>query len=194
MENLVAKLRDKAVIQRIVDLFEERGRSAYGGEAVSQSEHALQAAWSAEQAGAKSSLIAAALLHDIGHLLHGLADDCAEHGIDDCHEELGARWIQRHFGPAVSEPIRLHVAAKRYLCVAEPGYLDRLSPASRLSLNLQGGPFTAQEVDQFRSGPYANDAVALRHWDEDAKVAGLTTPALEHFLPHLEAALIRHDG
>ena len=184
---------DPAVIERIITLFVERGRAAYGGEAVSQAEHALQAAWAAEKAGASPSMIVAALLHDIGHLLHSLDDDCAEHGIDDHHENLGARWVEWHFGPAVSEPIRLHVAAKRYLCWAEPGYLQQLSPASLLSLQLQGGPFTPEEVDAFRRGSYAADSVALRRWDEEAKVAGLVTPGLAHFRPHLEALLIRDE-
>jgi gamma-butyrobetaine dioxygenase len=181
-----------SIIEEIVQLFAKRGRAAYGGEAVSQTEHALQAAWAAEQAGATSSLIAAALLHDIGHLLHGLTDDCAAHGFDDCHEQLGASWVEHHFVPAVSEPIRLHVAAKRYLCVAEPGYGDQLSPASQLSLKLQGGPFSAEQADQFRHGPHAKAAVALRRWDEQAKVPGLATPPLEHFRYHLQASL-RHN-
>jgi phosphonate degradation associated HDIG domain protein len=178
----------------ILKLFRERGDAAYMGEAVSQTEHALQAAWAAEQAGAGSALIAAALLHDVGHLLHQLPEDCAEQGIDDRHEELGARWIARHFGAAVSEPVRLHVAAKRYLCTAEPGYWDRLSEASRLSLKLQGGPMSAPEAEQFRRGPYAEAAVALRRWDEEAKVPGLRTPDLDHFRLHLEAALAGRTG
>jgi OPA family glycerol-3-phosphate transporter-like MFS transporter len=181
-------------VARVFRLFQERGHDAYLGEPVSQVEHALQAAWAAEQARAPGPLIAAALLHDVGHLLHHLPEDCAEAGIDDRHEELGARWVERHFGPAVSEPIRLHVPAKRYLCAAEPGYLERLSPASLLSLKLQGGPFSPEESEAFRRGPYFEAALALRRWDEEAKVAGLATPPLEHFRPHLEAALVRQPS
>jgi [1-hydroxy-2-(trimethylamino)ethyl]phosphonate dioxygenase len=177
-------------VTHVLRLFEERGHAAYLGEPVSQLEHALQAAWAAEKAGAGSPLIAAALLHDVGHLLHHLPEDCAESGVDDRHEELGARWVRRHFGPAVSEPVRLHVPAKRYLCAAEPGYLDRLSPASVLSLKLQGGPLSSEEAEAFRRGPHFEAAVALRRWDEEAKVPGLATPPLEHFRPHLEAALV----
>src|SRR5262249_42166074 len=131
-----------AVVPFVLGLFAERGSAEYGGEAVSQTEHALQSAWAAEKAGADSAPITAALLHDVGHLLHRLPENCAEMGVDDRHEELGARWLQRHFGPEVSEPVRLHVPAKRYLCAIEPGYLERLSPASNLSLRLQGGVFT----------------------------------------------------
>jgi phosphonate degradation associated HDIG domain protein len=170
----------------LFSLFNERGHAAYLGEAVSQLEHALQAAWAAEKAGADSSLIAASLLHDLGHLLHDLPDDCAQAGIDDRHEGLGARWVERWFGPAVSEPIRLHVAAKRFLCASEPGYHDRLSEQSQLSLKLQGGPMTPAEVEDFRKNAHGEAAVALRRWDDEAKVPGLATPDLEHFLPHLE--------
>jgi OPA family glycerol-3-phosphate transporter-like MFS transporter len=172
----------------VLKLFRERGHAAYLGEPVSQLEHALQSAWAAEKAGADSPRIAAALLHDVGHLLHNLPEDCAKSGIDDRHEGLGSHWAERWFGPAVSEPIRLHVDAKRYLCAIEPAYHDGLSEASRLSLRLQGGPMTPEEVERFRQGPHAEAAVALRRWDDAAKVPGLATPDLEHFRPHLERA------
>jgi phosphonate degradation associated HDIG domain protein len=177
------------VVDEILALFRDRGQAAYLGEPVSQTEHALQAAWAAEQAGASSALVAAALLHDIGHLLHDLPEDCAEQGMDARHEELGASWLRRYFGPAVTEPIRLHVPAKRYLCTAEPGYFAQLSEASRLSLKLQGGPFSTEEVEQFQAQPHFAAAVALRRWDEVAKIPNLKTPDLEHFRVHLDAAL-----
>ena len=177
---------------KIFTLFRERGDAAYIGEAVSQTEHALQTAWAAEKANAGSGLIAAAFLHDIGHLLHHLPEDCADAGIDDRHEGLGARWVARYFGPDVSEPIRLHVPAKRYLCAVEPGYRAGLSEASIRSLNIQGGAFSPEDVEQFRQNAHSNAAVLLRRWDEEAKIPGLTTPDLEHFRPHLEAALVRH--
>jgi phosphonate degradation associated HDIG domain protein len=172
----------------VIRLFKQKGDAAYIGEPVSQTEHALQAAWSAEKAGASPCLIAAALLHDIGHLLHDLPEDCAHHGIDDAHEVRGARWLVQHFGPDVTEPVRLHVPAKRYLCSTDPAYRSQLSEASELSLKLQGGPFTPAEVAEFRQNPYAQAAVALRRHDEEAKIAGLATPGLEHFRPYLEAA------
>ena len=112
-----------AMIDRIERLFADRGAEEYHGEAVSQLEHALQAAAAGEREGAAPELIVAALLHDIGHLIHSHGEDAAERGIDDRHEELGQRFLQQHFGPAVTEPVRLHVAAKRYLCAVEPGYL-----------------------------------------------------------------------
>ncbi|OWK43724.1 phosphonate degradation HD-domain oxygenase [Fimbriiglobus ruber] len=178
-------------LDRIDALFADRGAAQYGGEAVSQLEHALQAALLAEQSGAGPELVTAALLHDVGHLLHAKGEDCVDRGIDDEHENLGYRFLTRMFGPAVSEPVRLHVPAKRFLCTSEPSYQATLSPASVLSLSLQGGPMTADEVAEFRRHPQAEAAVALRRWDDEAKVPGLPTPPFAHFRPLVEAALVR---
>ncbi|MFO1352720.1 MAG: HD domain-containing protein [Gammaproteobacteria bacterium] len=122
------------VIDEIDRLFANQGQRLYYGEAVSEQEHALQAAYRAEQAGEPAALVISALLHDIGHLLHGLGEDIAERGIDGRHEYAGASWLAQHFAPEVSEPVRLHVAAKRYLCAVDPAYHAALSPASQLSL------------------------------------------------------------
>ena len=127
----------------VIDLFATHGSSEYGGENVTQEEHALQCAELAAADGAPATLVAAALLHDIGHLLHDLPADAPERGIDDLHEALGGRWLESRFVPAVTEPVRMHVAAKRYLATMEPGYFERLSEASVLSLRLQGGPMSA---------------------------------------------------
>jgi phosphonate degradation associated HDIG domain protein len=181
-------MADEDPVEFVLRLFKERGDAAYIGEPVSQTEHALQTAWAAEQAGTSGALVAAALLHDVGHLLHDLPEDCALAGIDDAHEERGARWLSRHFGPEVAEPVRLHVAAKRFLCATEPTYVGQLSEASLRSLQLQGGPLTPDESAQFRMRPHAEAAVMLRRLDEQAKVPGLHTPGLEHFRPNLEAA------
>lgn len=177
------------IVDEILRLFRERGDSAYVGEPVSQTEHALQAATFAEREGAGAALIAAALLHDIGHLVHDLGEDCADHGIDSRHEELGARWLADRFGPEVVEPIRLHVPAKRYMCATDPNYYAGLSPASRQSLELQGGPFTGAQVEQFRAGGHADAAVRLRRWDDRAKIQNLATPDLAHFAPYVRQAL-----
>ncbi|WP_439576883.1 HD domain-containing protein, partial [Elioraea sp.] len=163
--------------------------AAHYGEGVSQRAHALQSAWLAEQAGAPAVLIAAALMHDIGHLLHGLPEDIAAHGIDGRHEEIGAAWAARHFLPVAAAPVHLHVAAKRYLVATEPDYAATLSPASARSLGLQGGPMSTEECRAFRALPGAADAVALRRWDDAAKVVGLATPPLSRWRPHLLAAL-----
>ncbi len=176
-------------LTRIAELFETRGRERYGLEAVSQAEHALQAAWLAEQGGGDDALVAAALLHDIGHLLAGLGDDPAAEGIDDRHEEAGGAFLRAWFGPEVTEPVRLHVAAKRYLCATEPGYFERLAPDSVLSLRLQGGPMPPGEAAAFRALHGAEAAVALRRLDEQAKEPGLATPPVAHFLPRVAACL-----
>jgi gamma-butyrobetaine dioxygenase len=169
------------IVDEILGLFARRGAAAYHGEAVSQTEHALQAAELAEREGAPDHLVVAALLHDVGHLLDGQDEDFAARGIDGGHEQAGSAWLARHFGPEVTEPIRMHVAAKRYLCAVDPSYLDGLSPASRLSLSLQGGPMSAQERAAFESNPAHGDAIRLRRWDDAAKVPGLDVPGLEHY-------------
>jgi len=175
------------MLDEIRKLFAQSGASRYGGEAVSQLEHALQAAMFAERAQADPALIAAALLHDVGHLLHDLPDDAPEQGINDVHEARGAKWLARHFGPDVVAPVRLHVTAKRYLCAADADYAAQLSEPSRVSLRLQGGPMTADEMADFRRHPHFEAAVRLRRWDEAAKVKDLATPNLEHFLAIIAA-------
>jgi phosphonate degradation associated HDIG domain protein len=177
------------IIDEIFRMFREYGSGAYLGEPVSMTEHMLQSAYAAEQEGAPPRLVAAALLHDYGHFIHDLPEDSADHGVDTRHEEVAHAFLSEHFGPEIAEPIRMHVAAKRYLCAVEPSYLDELSPASILSLELQGGPYSAEELAEFERSPFAGDAVQLRRWDDVGKVAGLETPALEHYRPVLEAAL-----
>jgi [1-hydroxy-2-(trimethylamino)ethyl]phosphonate dioxygenase len=178
------------IINAIAELFEREGRAAYFGEAVSESEHALQAADLAARDGANDALVVAALLHDVGHLLHGLGENVAERGLDGRHEEVGHDWLARWFGPAVAEPVRLHVAAKRYLCATDPAYLDQLSPASLRSLELQGGPFSPSEIVTFERNPHHEAAVRLRHWDDAAKVAGLNVPPFDAYRPRMAKLLI----
>lgn len=176
-------------VDEICALYEGQGGRLYGGERVTQLAHALQCAASAEAEDAPPALIAAALLHDIGHLIHGLGPKPADRGVDDRHQVGGAEWLRRWFGAAVTEPIRLHVDAKRYLCAVEPGYFEMLSPASIWSLELQGGRFDAGGAELFIRAPHAAEAVRLRRWDEAAKVPELPTPDLRHYGRYLEACL-----
>jgi gamma-butyrobetaine dioxygenase len=178
-----------AVVDEIFRVFREHGTEQYLGEQVSMTEHMLQSAYAAEQDGAPPKLIAAALLHDYGHFIHQFPEDAAEHGIDTRHEQVANEFLSRHFGPEVVEPIRMHVAAKRWLCAVEPSYLAELSPASVHSLDLQGGPYGPAEVAVFEASPHAEDAVRLRRYDDMGKAPGLTTPDLEHYRPVLLAAM-----
>jgi [1-hydroxy-2-(trimethylamino)ethyl]phosphonate dioxygenase len=177
-------------VDEILNLFCHKGHAAYFGEAVSQIAHALQTAHLAETAGASNALIVAALLHDVGHLLHGLSESIDQAGVDARHEDGGAAWLAKRFGPSVVDPVRLHVAAKRFLCATEPRYLDQLSPASLRSLALQGGPMNPAEIGAFQAEPFHLEAVALRRWDDHAKVPGLYVPGLEHYRQLLESALV----
>ena len=178
--------REDAAIAAIDAAFRRRGRDHYG-EGVSQQEHALQAAWQAEREGASPALIVAALLHDIGHLLHDLPEDIADQDVDTEHESLGSAWLSQYFGPEVSEPVRLHVAAKRYLCTVESDYFGKLSPDSVRSLKLQGGLMSADELEAFRANPYHAEAVRLRRYDEAAKDPRAKTPDFDHYLRHVAA-------
>ncbi len=179
-------------VDEIVQLFQTRGESQYGGECVTQLEHALQAAALAENEQAADGLIAAALLHDIGHLLHDLPDDAPDSGIDDRHENAGYYFVRSLFSEEVTEPVRLHVPAKRDSCATEAGYREALSASSLVSLNLQGGPMTPEEVAGFRENPFAEAAVRLRRWDDAAKIPQHPTPPLEHFASYLRR-LARED-
>lgn len=170
-----------ATVDEVMALLVENGAHRYGGEPVSQLEHALQCAQQAEAEDARDELVIAALLHDLGHLLHTPGDKAAQLDVDDKHEVRALHLLRCAFGDAVLEPIRLHVDAKRYLCRADPAYHDALSPASKLSLRLQGGVFTESEAQRFITQPYGCDAARLRTWDDRAKTPGAVTPPLAHY-------------
>ena len=160
-------------VEAIAELFAGPGARDYLGEPVTIGIHMRQAGALAEAAGAEGcSLVAAALLHDIGHL---------RNETDSRHGDAGAQWLSQWFGEAVTEPVRLHVAAKRYLCATEPGYFGRLSEESVRTLALQGGPMTAGQVAAFEALPFARDAVAVRRWDDEAKDPAVIPPEFSHF-------------
>jgi [1-hydroxy-2-(trimethylamino)ethyl]phosphonate dioxygenase len=175
-------------IDEIFALYERLGSKLYGGERVSQLEHAIQTAMLAERAGVGADLIVACLLHDYGHLVHN-SDESSVAADDNFHEVVGADQLSSVFGEAVTMPIRLHVEAKRYLCGADRRYLESLSPASIRSLELQGGALDPGACSAFLQRRFAADAVKLRRFDDAAKVAGLSIPDLEYFRPHIESSL-----
>ena len=176
------------VVVRLAKLFAEQGEGEYLGEAVTQAEHMLQAAACAQRAGASNALVAASLLHDVGHLLEDgetgeiSGRELMDAGTDNRHSHTGADWLAAAgFPEPVTEPVRLHVAAKRYLCAVEPGYFDRLSEASVYTLSVQGGPMSQGEAAEFERGAYARDAVTLRRWDEAAKDPDADVPDFDHY-------------
>jgi phosphonate degradation associated HDIG domain protein len=175
-------------ISDICILFSRKGGRAYDGEPVTQLEHALQTATRAAESGAAPSIVVAALLHDLGHLLNDQGETPTLRGVDDVHQYAALPFLRPLFGDDVLAPIKLHVDAKRYLCATRPDYYDALSVDSKRSLALQGGIFTADEAAAFIAQPHAKDAVSVRLWDDLAKIAGLPTPPLAHFVPMLEAA------
>lgn len=177
-----------SVAAEILQLYAGRGGACYFGEQVSMREHGLQAAHFVRLDGAHDALVLAALLHDIGHLLEERPADIDDWVEDARHEEIGARWLARHFDVAISEPVRLHVAAKRYLCATDSSYLSQLSSASVHTLRLQGGPMSAAEVAQFERERFAPEAVRVRRCDDQGKVAGLPTAALADYVPLIERA------
>jgi phosphonate degradation associated HDIG domain protein len=168
-------------VAEIFALFNERGAGAYYGERVSMTEHMLQAAYFAQAEAAPPALVIAALLHDVGHLIESVPDDIADWTTDAHHEEIGSRWLAQRFPAEVSEPVRLHVPAKRYLCATDSAYLTKLSPASVITLGLQGGPMTGLETARFEAELFYREAVRVRRWDDAGKVAGLATPELEDY-------------
>ncbi|MCC9604442.1 HD domain-containing protein [Blastopirellula sp. JC732] len=177
------------VIEFIERKFAELGDRTYGEE-VTERQHALQSAYFAEQAGAADEMVVACFLHDFGHFITGKEELIADQGIDAQHEELGARFLSRHFRPGIVEPGRLHVAAKRYLCATDSEYLRGLSAASLQSLKLQGGPMSAEEIAQFEQEPFWQAALELRRFDDLGKDPDLETPPVAYYLEKLPPFLL----
>jgi len=175
-------------LNEVTRLLAQRGQAQYGMEAVSQLDHALQCAHLAEQAGETSETIVAALLHDFGHLLAAEREGAKEHdtGKDDLHQYIALPFLRPLFPPAVLEPIRLHVDAKRYLCLIDPAYWASLSLASKHSLEQQGGTFNEAQAEAFSRLEFAAEAVRLRRYDDLAKTPNKPVPGLAHYASHLQ--------
>jgi len=186
------ELTRKTIVPFLTEIFERRGAEEYLGEHVTIAEHMLQGAQLAEEAGSSNELTAAILLHDIGHFTHDFPVDAAEQGIDSRHEVSGAGVIERFFPEMVVDCVRLHVDAKRYLCAVDPGYVARLSPASVLSLELQGGAMGEAEAAAFGQNPNIDDIVQVRIWDDLGKEPTRKTPEFGHYMPMLQRVVDRH--
>jgi gamma-butyrobetaine dioxygenase len=192
---MTARARVEEALETIEQTFYSAEGMAYLGEDVTMIQHQLQAG--ALAAGCSDALVVAAVLHDIGHVIgrqegetyavEALTDDRDAH-----HDASGARWLSRWFGPDVTEPVRLHVAAKRYLVATEPTYAAKLSEASTHTLRLQGGPMSPQQVHDFETQPYARDAVTLRRLDEAAKDGARQAPGLDAYRDLLLRVLVEH--
>ncbi|MBL7620055.1 HD domain-containing protein [Frankia sp. AgB1.8] len=180
----------EAALGAVHGAFGAAAASDYLGESLTVAQHQLRTAARALAAGAAPALVAAALLHDVGHVIDLDSADALHRGEDIRHEETGAAWLERWFGPEVTEPVRLHVEAKRYLCAVDPGYYDLLSPISKKTLAMQGGPLDGAELAAFRAGRYAEDAASVRRWDDGGKDPDAVVPPLAAY-DDLLASLVR---
>lgn len=181
-------------ITRICHLFESKDDQRLEAASVTLLQHALQTAWLAEKAGARDSLICACLLHDLDHLLEEDSAGAPVQKRDNSHGQHGASSLAGLFDAAVTDPIRLHVDAKRYLCYAHPGYSQGLPADAKRSLERQGGVFTPDQARAFMREPYAIEAVNLRLWDDQARLAGIGTPSLAHFAATLRTRVLPKRG
>ncbi len=177
------------IVDFIFDLFARHGEQEYIGEEVSMSQHMQQSAALAVADGADDTLVVATLLHDIGHFVSDYGPNAADDEIDNVHEEAGAAFLARYFPAEVTEPIRLHVPAKRYLCATDADYFNCLSAASVLSLKLQGGPMSDTEVANFAANPHHQAACQLRRYDDNGKVQGLDIKNVTAYRPQIEILL-----
>ena len=183
----MTEITSQNVVDLIEDIFLRRGAESYLGEQVTMAQHMLQTAQCAEEAGADSAQIVSALLHDIGHYKNEIPESSLAKGVNNFHEEAGANFLEDYFPASVVEPIRQHVAAKRYLCAVKADYFERLSPASVQTLNLQGGPMTDNEIKKFEKNHYLAQCINLRYWDDKAKDPKRKNRPFSYYKPILES-------
>ena len=178
------------IVEYLVNIFEQQGAESYLGEDVTMAQHMLQAAQCAEHEGATSELVVAALLHDIGHYSNVIPDTVLMQGTNNYHEEAGANFLAEYFPESVTEPIRQHVATKRYLCAVDHDYFITLSDASVYTLELQGGSMSANEIREFEKSPQLENCIKVRHWDEAAKDPSKSHPNFPHYQALVKSLVI----
>ena len=191
---MTEKLTPQTIVPFLGGIFERRGGEEYLGEPVTMAEHMLQGAALAEKADMPERIIVAALLHDIGHFTSEFGTYHPEDTHDRHHEEAGAEVLEEFFPVIVTDCVRYHVAAKRYLCATKPEYLGRLSAASVHSLNLQGGPMNADEIAEFERNPNVKEIVQVRYLDDAGKHADMKTPDFAHYAPMVQRVVDAHCG
>ena len=194
MKTDVEGLTPDTIVAFLGSIFERRGSEEYLGEPVSMGEHMLQGAAIAEQNGQPEEIIVGALLHDIGHFTSEFGTFTMDDTEDRHHEDAGAEVLEWFFPTVITDCVRYHVAAKRYLCATRPDYFRRLSEASVHSLKLQGGPMSAVEVADFEKNPNLKEIVAVRYLDDAGKRAGMETPDYWHFAPMVQRMVDKHCG
>ncbi|MEM7299610.1 MAG: HD domain-containing protein [Pseudomonadota bacterium] len=192
MTAIAERPTSETIVAFIADIFKRRGADSYLGEDVTMSQHMLQCAQLAERAGADDDVVAAALLHDIGHYTSEFGAEAHLDEVDNLHEEAGGRLLDEYFPKIVTDCVRHHVAAKRYLCATNDKYFSRLSSASVLSLKLQGGPMSDEEVAEFSKEENLKAILRVRVWDDEGKDPEMTTPEFDHYAPLLERVVQRH--
>lgn len=188
----IEALTSENIVEFIGGIFDRRGGEEYLGEDVTMAEHMLQGATIAEQNGQSEEIIVGALLHDIGHFTSEFGTYHPDDTEDRHHEDAGAEVLEQFFPSVITDCVRFHVAAKRYLCATKPSYFDRLSAASVHTLELQGGPMSADEVAEFEKNPNLKEIIAVRYLDEAGKRAGMETPDYWHFAPMVQRMVERH--
>jgi phosphonate degradation associated HDIG domain protein len=186
-------------VSEIMFLYERYGNKDYIGEPVSQIEHMYQCACLAEAAGVDDEVILAAFLHDIGHLCEFAFPEKKLQHMDDMgivdHENLGAAYLlNMGFSEKIARLVQSHVPAKRYLTYNFPEYYEQLSDASKKTLKLQGGIMTPEEAMAFENDDLFDLYVALRRWDDKAKLTGLPLPDLERYRQLMTAHLAEQDN
>lgn len=189
--NKPALSRD-TIVGFLEGIFERRGGEEYLGEPVTMAQHMLQGATIAEQNGMDEDIIVGALLHDIGHFTSEFGTYSPQDTEDRHHEDAGAEVLAPFFPSVITDCVRYHVAAKRYLCATRPEYFKRLSPASVHTLELQGGPMSAQEVAGFEANPNLEKIIQVRYLDEAGKRADMQTPDFHHFAPMVQRLVDAH--